>query len=115
TRGLHALEQVGLKENILNQGIPMRGRMMHSRTGELSFQRYGRDDSEFINSVSRGELNKLLMTAAEETGKVKIHFESRVTGADLNNKTVQFESSGKHKDARYEVLIGTDGSASVLR
>src|SRR5271155_806824 len=56
TRGLFALGQVGLKDTILKLAIPMKGRMMHSREGSLAFQRYGRDDSEFINSVSRGEL-----------------------------------------------------------
>jgi kynurenine 3-monooxygenase len=56
TRGLHALRKVGLADEVLKRAIPMRGRMMHAVSGELTFQRYGRDDSECINSVSRGEL-----------------------------------------------------------
>ena len=31
-------------------------------------------------AMSRGELNKLLMTAAEQTGRVRIHFEQRLVG-----------------------------------
>ena len=65
TRGLHALKLVGLEREVLKRATPMRGRMMHSPKGELTFQRYGRDDSEDINSISRGDLNKTLMTAAD--------------------------------------------------
>src|ERR1044072_1477971 len=58
TRGIHALEKIGIARDVLSHAIPMYGRMMHSPTGELTFQRYGMDDSQFINSVSRGELNQ---------------------------------------------------------
>ena len=59
-RGIHALREVGLADEVLRQAIPMRGRMMHSRSGELTFQPYGKDDSESINSVSRAGLNLTL-------------------------------------------------------
>src|SRR5438445_512285 len=68
TRGLYALHQVGLDAEVLRQAVPMRGRMIHGAGGELHFLRYGRDDSEFINSMSRCELNKLLMAEAERPG-----------------------------------------------
>ena len=48
--------------------IPMKGRMMHSTTGELTFQPYGKNDAEVINSISRAELNIALMNAAEAAG-----------------------------------------------
>ncbi len=57
TRGLKALHAVGLEKHVLELAIPMRGRMIHSPSGELAFQQYGKDDSEYINSISRGELN----------------------------------------------------------
>src|SRR5438874_11837267 len=62
TRGLHALHQVGLDDEVLRQAVPMHGRLMHGPRGERTFLRYGKDDSEHINSMSRGGLNKLLMT-----------------------------------------------------
>src|SRR5262245_37423755 len=48
-RGIQALREVGLADEVLQSAIPMRGRMMHSLTGELTFQAYGKDDSESIN------------------------------------------------------------------
>ena len=48
--------------------VPMKGRMMHSLAGELTFQPYGKDETEVINSISRAELNIALMNAAEKHG-----------------------------------------------
>src|SRR4030095_3465820 len=80
TRGIHALKEVGMFDEIKKIAIPMYGRMIHSINGELNFQRYGKDDSEYINAVSRAELNKSLMNLAEQNPGVKIYFNSRCTG-----------------------------------
>src|SRR5690349_15586831 len=58
TRGLYALKEVGLENEILKQAIPMKGRMIHSLEGQLSFQPYGVKEEECIYSISRGELNR---------------------------------------------------------
>ncbi len=58
TRGIHALKEVGLYDEIKKISIPMYGRKLHAPDGTLTFQRYGKDDSEYINAVSRAELNK---------------------------------------------------------
>src|SRR5262245_47560564 len=94
TRGLHALRLVGLEDEVLQRATPMRGRMMHSLTGELTFQRYGRDDSEYINSISRGDLNKVLMNAAENTARVKIEFNHGVDDPSALEAPVIFGADG---------------------
>src|SRR6266446_4779610 len=112
TRGLHALHEVGLDEDVLRDAVPMLGRMTHALDGKLALLPYGRSDREFINSMSRGELNKLLMTRAEETLRLRIHFGQRLSDYDPDRRVARFEPSG---DARAEVIIGSDGSASALR
>ncbi|MEO8664987.1 MAG: FAD-dependent monooxygenase, partial [Ignavibacteria bacterium] len=77
TRGIHALKEVGMFDEIKKIAIPMYGRMIHAVNGETNFQRYGKDDSEYINAVSRAELNKSLMDLASKNPKVKIHFNER--------------------------------------
>ena len=111
-RGFHALKQAGLEAEVLKHAVPMRGRMIHSPTGELTFQAYGKDDSQAIYSVSRGGLNRLLMTAAEATGKVKIRFKARVSAVDLEKRELTLEDGSRET---YTRLIGTDGSASAVR
>jgi kynurenine 3-monooxygenase len=83
SRGIHALRQAGLWDGMQRIIIPMKGRMMHSVEGELTFQPYGKNDAEVINSISRAELNIALMNAAEEQG-AEIHFGQRCTGFDCS-------------------------------
>lgn len=117
TRGINALARLGLDKQVLDQAVPMKGRMMHAVSGELSFQPYGIDDSQYINSISRGTLNKLLMTMAEETGKVSFHFNQRCADYDLDRRelAVHDESTGKDSTWKAPVVFGTDGSASAVR
>jgi kynurenine 3-monooxygenase len=116
TRGIHALQQAGLWERLRSIVIPMKGRMMHSTTGELTFQPYGQDESEVIHSISRAELNIALMNAAEEQGAT-IHFNRRCTGYDLKSSAIRLraEETRKETSRQTSVLIGCDGSASAIR
>jgi kynurenine 3-monooxygenase len=116
TRGIHALTQAGLWSEMRKIVIPMKGRMMHSVTSELTFQPYGKDEAEVINSISRAELNIALMNAAESQG-VKIHFQQRCTGINLKTGTLYLrdESTGKERALESDVVIGCDGSASAIR
>lgn len=100
TRGLVALEQVGLADIIRKSAIPMKGRMMHDVSGKLSFLPYGKE-GQFINSISRGDLNMLLMTEAEKAG-VEIKFNTPVQHFDVDKKD-------------FELLIGADGAYSAVR
>src|ERR1700716_4302344 len=116
TRGIHALQKAELWDSLRNLIIPMKGRMMHSVSGELTFQPYGKDEAEVINSISRADLNIALMNAAEAQG-VAIHFDQRCIGYDLKTGAVRL----RHEETRQEttlesnVVIGCDGSASAIR
>lgn len=116
TRGIHALKEAGLWEAMNKIIVPMKGRMMHSVAGELTFQPYGKDESEVINSISRAELNMALMTAAEENG-VEIEFNQRCLGYDWRTGALELrdEESGAQRCEKAEVVIGTDGSGSAIR
>src|SRR5690349_9084038 len=67
TRGIKALEEVGLAETLKKVAIPMHGRVMHDLQGNLTFQPYGKT-GQYINSISRSDLNMVLMTEAERHG-----------------------------------------------
>jgi kynurenine 3-monooxygenase len=116
TRGIHALAQAGLWDEMRKIIIPMKGRMMHSATAELTFQPYGKDESEVINSISRSDLNMALMNAAEQPG-VKICFEERCTGIDLKTGAIQLrdERTGTDRELNPGVVIACDGAVSVIR
>jgi kynurenine 3-monooxygenase len=116
TRGIHALQQAGLWERMRSIIIPMKGRLMHAIDGELTFQPYGKNEAEVINSISRGELNIALMNAAEEQGAT-IHFNRRCTGYDLKTGALRLRKEETHEEFKLNagVVIGCDGSASAIR
>src|SRR3954453_8562346 len=116
TRGIHALNEAGLWGAMQNIVTPMKGRMMHSPAGELTFQPYGQNESEVIHSISRADLNIALMNAAEEQG-VEIQFQQRCHGVDLRSGhlRLQDEVSGVEHIVESTTVIGCDGSASAIR
>jgi kynurenine 3-monooxygenase len=89
-RGWKAIEQAGIREKIEKVAIPMPGRMMHSTSGELTFQAYGKE-GEAIYSVSRGGLNLELLNIAASFPNVEFFFDHRCADVDLNNPTITFE------------------------
>ena len=110
-RGINALKEVGIYDQINPITIPMKGRMIHDLNGNMHLQAYGQKEDEVIYSVSRAQLNMDLMTLAEETGKVEIHFENKLEFADLDNNELGFWD----KKVSFNKVIGCDGSSSALR
>jgi kynurenine 3-monooxygenase len=114
-RGLLALEKVGLADEIKKISIPMHGRFIHNLDGTTSFQRYGKE-GQYINSVSRGELNKRLMDIAEQNG-VKIYFNEKCNTLDWEKDIIKFENL-KGEDipvSNADIVFAADGAFSAAR
>jgi kynurenine 3-monooxygenase len=116
-RGLHALREVGLAEEVLQAAIPMRGRMIHSPAGSLTFQPYGKDDTESINSVSRAGLNQVLVSAAAQYDTVRLFFQQKCIGIDLNTATIELRHEATHALTQMpcDIVLGADGAYSAVR
>lgn len=114
-RGLKAVERVGLKQKVLDMVIPMPGRMIHDLEGKTNFQPYGKEGQQ-INSISRGGLNALLMTEAENAG-VKIHFNQRCVGLNLDEGKAVFQNQITQEETTVfaKQIYGTDGAFSEVR
>lgn len=114
-RGLQALREAGLADDVLQRAVMMRGRMVHTRDGRSGLQRYGVDDSEVIWSVSRGALNMLLLDAAEAAG-VNFHFGQSLASADFDGHRIRLvDEQGVSRELDAPVIIGADGAGSALR
>src|SRR6202035_2363679 len=57
TRGIDSLDQLGVAGEVLRHAIPMRGRMIHDKSGDLHFAPYDRDPKNYINSIGRAALH----------------------------------------------------------
>ncbi|MBA2237448.1 MAG: FAD-dependent monooxygenase [Lysobacter sp.] len=115
-RGRHALEQAGAEAAVMAHAVMMRGRMVHFADGRVDLQRYGRDDSEVIWSVHRGELNIALLDHAERAG-ANVHFNRRLDSVDFERGVAQFtdERDGVQYRSGFELIVGADGAGSSLR
>ncbi|MEN1940571.1 NAD(P)/FAD-dependent oxidoreductase [Luteimonas sp. MJ246] len=113
-RGLHALRAADADRDVLAQAVMMRGRMVHPLQGAPQLQRYGRDDSEVIWSVSRGELNITLINAAEAAG-AELHFDRRLEAVDFPARRAFYRGDGELHRVGFDTLIGCDGAGSTLR
>ena len=115
-RGLNSLRQAGLAEAVLQQAVMMRGRMVHDLDGATNLQRYGKDDSEVIWSVSRGDLNITLIDAAERAG-ARMNFDAGLVEVDRDARTLHLAcADGRQRThAIAGLLIGADGASSAVR
>src|SRR5688572_2126220 len=113
-RGIKALEEVGIMDDIRAIAVPMHGRFIHNADGKATDQPYGRA-GQFINSVSRGELNKKLIDLAEKQG-VEIYFNHRCEKIDWKERKIFIELPGnKTRIFPFELLFGADGAYSAVR
>jgi kynurenine 3-monooxygenase len=117
TRGIYALQQVGLYEAVERLTIPMRGRVIHPIAGPLHLQPYGQDASEVLHAISRADLNTALLQAAEASPGVRMFFHEQCRGVQVNTGTLTLynTTTGTARAVPSERIIGTDGSASAIR
>src|SRR5436309_5929936 len=124
TRGIHALEQIGIANEALQHAIPMRGRMIHDKSGELHFSPYDVDPKNCINSIGRAALNTTVIEAALRNANVQVHFNRKCTGVDLNSASAHLVDTSEAADGSESIarltttgdaLIGVDGAYSAVR
>jgi kynurenine 3-monooxygenase len=115
TRGIHALEQIGIADEALRHAIPMRGRMIHDKSGVLHFAPYDVDPKKCINSIGRAALNATVIEAAQRYSNVRVHFNHKCTDVDIDSAVAHLETANCAVTARGDAVIGVDGAFSVVR
>src|SRR5206468_1895793 len=127
TRGIHALEQIGIAHEALQHAIPMRGRMIHDKSGALHFSPYDVDPKNCINSIGRAALNTTVIEAAQRYPNVRVHFNHKCIGVDLEDAVANLEKTDDAVGAavsaanpaimraRGDAVIGVDGAFSAVR
>lgn len=116
-RGNKAMKLVGLEEKVKALCIPMYGRMIHDSAGNTFQSNYSGRDDEYINSISRGDLNALLLNEAEAHEHVSIHFNKTCKLVDFENTSavfIDYQTKLEHKK-HADIIIATDGAGSIMR
>jgi kynurenine 3-monooxygenase len=137
TRGIHALEQLGIADEVLKHAIPMRGRMIHpaGAGARTIFAPYDIDPNKHINSIGRAALNTTVIEAAQRYPNVRVHFNHKCTEVNLDSATAQLlnppspgygvagtsssqplnSSTSQQLNASGDAVIGVDGAFSAVR
>lgn len=114
-RGLKALEMIGLREKAKAITLPMKGRLLHDQEGNLRLSPYSGRTTDYINSISRGDLNSILYNAAETAG-IPIHFNMACISADPDSGELTFsDNKGGMHHFTVDAVFGADGAGSVIR
>ena len=116
-RGIRGLKLAGVLERVMRFAIPMRGRMVHEHDGAAALQLYGVRPEEVIYSVSRAELNRVLIEAADEMPNVAFRFGQLCLGLahEKNVLEMRDEATGHIYHADAQPSIATDGAGSAVR
>jgi kynurenine 3-monooxygenase len=115
-RGLKALQHAGLMAQIEPELVRMTGRMLHDEQGDTQLMLYGQRDHEVIWSISRANLNRALVIAADAHPGLELHFETRCTDVDPVTGTLTLHhSNGSSRHAMVPLLIAADGAGSAVR
>lgn len=116
-RGNKAMKLVGLEDKVKELCIPMHGRMIHDTHGNTFQSNYSGRDHEYINSISRGGLNALLLDEAEQHENVNIYFNKKCKSVDFEKTTARFKDYHTKEEfvEDADIIIATDGAGSVMR
>ncbi|CAI8159046.1 MAG: Kynurenine 3-monooxygenase [Polaribacter sp. SA4-10] len=116
-RGLKALRLCGLEDVAKEICIPMLGRLMHDDKGNTFSSNYSGRAGEYINSISRGDLNGILLTEAEKHENVTLYFNKKCEKIDIINTVSYFLDSETKEEfsVTADVIFGSDGAGSSLR
>jgi kynurenine 3-monooxygenase len=116
-RGINALVQAGMFNQIAPMLVPMRGRMVHHPDRAAEFLPYGQTDVEIIYSVTRADLNTVLLQVADGIPNLRLHFRQQAIGYDAPDRTVHMRNLDNN--SLYEVeaqpLFAADGAGSIIR
>lgn len=114
-RGWRALDDVSLGDEIRRIGLPMDKRAIHIGNQPINYQYYGKE-GENIYSISRGVLNRKMVSLAEAEG-VAFFFETRVWDVTLADATLHSGETerGEWEELDYDIVFGADGAFSRIR
>lgn len=113
-RGWTALRAAGVEQAVKAITVPVHARLTHDREGHLNRVPYS-IDNRAIWSVSRGELNRRLLSEAEKLPNVKLFFDHRCLDVDLENATCDLDHNGDKVQVKADVVFGADGAFSAVR
>jgi kynurenine 3-monooxygenase len=113
-RGIVALDELNLTEEVLKMAIRMPKRVIHDRNDNIKLQPYGKGE-ETLWSVGRADLNKFLIRCISSSkSNVEVRTGHTLLSAEEDGRC-HFRSPRGEYDEKFDFVIGADGAYSRVR
>ena len=116
-RGIRGLKYAGVFDRVEPLLVTMAGRCIHELDGSTNLHRYGQKETEVIYSVSRAELNRMLIDAAVTDHNVEIRFEQESVAYYPDEAVLRVRDLAESRDydVKADPMIAADGAGSIVR
>lgn len=115
TRGMRALEAIGLSRELHAFAVPVYGRVIHQKDGFTTFCPYGQE-GEALYSIRRDHLRALLLERLAGHPGVSLFPHHKCIDVDLANRSFEIVDGDRNRRRfTYQRLLGADGTNSVVR
>lgn len=116
-RASSTLDQLGLKQQVIDMGVAIREKICHQEGKELIREKVqGLNQGDFILTINRHKLSQLLVDEAEKYRNVKFCFGCKATKFDVGNEQLIVETSDKlTTSVNGDLIIACDGAYSSIR
>lgn len=117
TRGIYALESIGIFEEIKKHAVPMVHKIFHDRSGGLTHIPLGPTAEHHVLAVSRHHLFQALLEQTKKFPNITIYFRCKLVDVEFSSLTIYLYDLNHHQNfhVKPDVLIGADGCNSSVR
>ena len=114
-RGIKALGETGILDDIKSIAMPMYGRLMHNTDNSIAYQPYGKE-GQCLYAVPRTGFNQKLINLAEQMG-AKFYFNENCTNIDWDKNNISFVNTKTNDPSvvNSTLTFGSDGAYSTSR
>lgn len=115
-RGLYALQNVGLLDEVIAQSIPMKCRVIHDEAGDTTELPYGQYAHEEILTCARHRLFQILLQKCRSFPNISINFNHVFVDISIKARSVTMRNNARvNLTVHPQVIIGADGMYSSVR
>ncbi|MGH7203721.1 MAG: FAD-dependent oxidoreductase [Candidatus Levyibacteriota bacterium] len=116
-RGILAMRQVGIWEEVKKNAIIAQGNVAHYGESKIVYDPFDAEGDEILYTVHRNQLNGALLNVVDTFSSISVNFNTKFVGLESKTKTITLQEVGsaRTKKVYADLVIGADGIHSTVR